>query len=257
MRFLDKKRAGALAVVTALLGAVALIFGTGSANANSFPCSDTGSQDTTVSNGGQTYAGFEVDPNRNGDGQYGVWGCAAATGGEGNQTWANVFVDTTNGSAPGATAYSGGCNIPLLPSGGGQPYACQGVLGATGATAGAPATTSTTSGATPGGTAGTGSGTCLYVNGSTPAPGAVTCPSHFTVAGVNVATGDASVATKTTPGGCITALGNPCYTTAPAGAGVVVAKGDTSNDTVSTTVAGTPVGRDLGDCYGYNMGTCP
>ena len=126
-------------------------------------------------------------------------------------------------------------------------------VGRTGVDVSYPVTTTTSSGATPGGSMATGSGTCTYVNGTS-----LYCPSGTNVAGVNVATGDASVNPATNPGACITAFGNPCWTTAPSGAGVSVAKGDSSNDTVSTTVLGTPVREDLGDCYAYNMppGTC-
>jgi hypothetical protein len=126
-------------------------------------------------------------------------------------------------------------------------------FGRTGIDVASPATSTTTSGSTPGLLAGTGGGTCTWVNGTSPY-----CPSGANVAGVNVATGDVSANPVTNPGGCVTAFGNPCYLTAPSGAGVQVAKGDASNDTVSTTVLGTPVSTDLGDCYGYNMpsGTC-
>jgi hypothetical protein len=126
-------------------------------------------------------------------------------------------------------------------------------FGRTGIDVSYPVTTTTSSGATPGGSTATGSGTCTYVNGTSPL-----CPSGADVARVNVATGDASVNPMTNPGGCITAFGNPCWTTAPNGAAVSVAEGDPTNDTVSTTVLGTPVRLDLGDCYGYNMpsGTC-
>ena len=124
-------------------------------------------------------------------------------------------------------------------------------LARTGADLAYPATNATTSGAAPGGTVGTGTGTCTYVNGTQ-----AVCPSGAEVAGVNVATGDASASPATNPGGCVTVGTNPCAATAPTGAGVAVATGDASNDTVSTTVLTTEVSQDLGGCYGYNMATC-
>lgn len=252
MSFIDNKRAGVLAVIGTTIGAAALVFGPGAAHAG-YPCNDQGvPSDVAITTNGGTFVGLDTPSTAPNDPRL-VFACVAPTGGESNQKWVAVMASDPSGGAPGAVMEAGGCT-GVVP---GDPFAlgCTYLLKPTGAEAAAPATSTTTSGATPGGSTATGSGTCVYVNGTTPRP--ELCPGSANVAGVNVATGDASVTTKTTPGGCITAFGNPCYTTAPAGAGVVVAKGDTSNDTVSTTVAGTPVKRDLGDCYGYNMGTCP
>lgn len=247
---LDKRRAAVAALLLTMLGAAALFF---AAEAHAgYPCNDEPApKDTTVNVNNETFVAVETNSATGPHpGNEFVRVCAAPTGGEANQKWVAVTgYDPGGSSTPGYAVQSGGCNG--LPGAPGYPPGCNYLLQQTGANVGVPTTSTTTSGAAPGGSLGTGTGTCAYVNG-TPA-----CPGGLTVAGVNVATGDASVTPKVNPGGCVTAFGNPCYTTAPAGAGLAVAKGDPVNDTVSTTVVGTPVSRDVGDCYGYNMGSCP
>lgn len=188
-----------------------------------------------------------ADPNTNdaGDGYYGGFACAGAPSGEASQVAVAVSVHDPSGNpAPGATVEGVQCYTPLPDEPGWSP-GCGWLVKTTGAQVAVPSTGTTTSGSTPGGSAGTGTGTCVYANGTTPAPGLL-CPSGVTVAGTNIATGDANVSTRTVPGGCVGAAGNPCTTTVPSGAAVTAGGGDSANKTVdgSVLVIG-PVQYDL------------
>jgi hypothetical protein len=244
-----KRRGGIVALIGMVIGAAALIIGAGSASANSWPCSDQSPpQDTHVTVNNDTYVGVDLAPNlvAPGPGEYPhAWACVAPTGGEASQSWVNLWLSPT-ASGTGEVVTSSGCFSAAL--------GCRSVLDATGASVATPSTTTSTSTSKPGGTVGSGSGTCVYVNGTTPAPG-TTCPSGLTIAGVSIATGDANVSTRTVPGGCIGGAGNPCITTVPSGAAVTAGGGDGSNDTVATDVAGTPVKRDVAKTCVVNVFT--
>lgn len=142
---------------------------------------------------------------------------------------------TVGGSASGTSSFGAGPSVGF---------------GRTGADVAVPTTTVSATGAQRGAQVASGPGTCMYANG-TP----VYCPGASNLAGAFVAPGDASATVVTRPGGCLTVGSNPCVATVPNG-GVVVGKGDSTNNTVSSTVLGTPVNQDLGGCYGYNMGPC-
>lgn len=239
MKFIDKRRAGVFAVLAALIGAVALFFGAGSANANSYPCSETEGQDIWVNAAG-TYAG--VDPG--GDATGWLWACVAPTGGEANQKWVVVTAGDPGGGGPGATVQSSGCTgvVPGDPAWPG----CTWLLKPTGADTN-PTTVADAPGDSNGKTGGSvGAGTCVYANSTTP-----NCPfGGLSIAGATFAEGDASVGTHLNPGGCVTVAGG-CVTTVPSGVGVSAFKGDPANPTIDANVAnGTLiVTEDLGDCY--------
>lgn len=247
MQFLhDRKRAGVIAVATGLLGAAALFFGMGAANA-AYPCNDDSApQDTTVNVNNQTFVGVDTNLTTGSPTTPWVWACAAATGGEGNQRFVVV---TANPSSPttGYTVQAGGCTGVV----GGDPYGpgCTYLLKSTGADVGNPATSLTTSGSRPNASAGLGSGTCTYANG-TP-----TCPvGGFTIAGVTVNEADLiPTVTPYTPTPPCTGINNTCI---PVGATVEVGQ-DTSNPAIRVaTLAATPTDVDTGpQCVQVNA-TC-
>jgi hypothetical protein len=179
MKATHKKRAGALAVLVTLLGTAAFFLGSGAADANTFPCSETEGQDIWVNAAG-TYAG--VDP---GGGNVGwVWVCVAPTGGEASQRWV-VFTPLDPGpGGPGVAVRVGGCTgiVPGDPF----PYGCTYLVEPTGVD-----TDPTTSIEPPtdgdGVTgAGVGTGACVYVNSTTP----TACPLGGTLVGLAVAEND-------------------------------------------------------------------
>lgn len=243
MNFLkDKRRAGALALLGALVGTTALMFGVGDAGAAVGRCDDEPVPgDVWVNAGNQVVVG--VDQNTTTPGEVTVWACEHVSPAPATWRDVKVTVGEQNPGAPGGTVDVSSCNGP----------SCATVLAPTGAEVNP--TTSTNlpllGAAGTGGSAGVGSGTCTYVNSSTP-----TCPFGFTVAGVTVNESDASVpTTHPNAGGCVTAPGNPCVTTAPDGFGVGVLKGNPSADTVTVEVPGRTESKDLGGCVGFNAGS--
>lgn len=257
MKFLhDKRRAGILALLTALLGA-AFFFGIGAANAApASPCHDgpwpiPDFQITTGTGPFSTYAGTDIFTNGP-FGPNGAWVCFSPTGGEPEQSFVVATADAgdpTSGPA-GATVMAGHCSpAPVGPPGG---WACNYIAGPTGATVD-PTTSAnqpydSTTGT--GGSVGAGSGTCVYVNGS-PTP---ECQPGFEVAGLTVNEGDAAVGyAYKLDGGWVT-VGGVDVVQLPYGAGVEVGRGTNSSaDTVDGSVAGVDVTADVGGCYvGYN-----
>lgn len=245
MTFLqDKRRAGIIAVLATLIGAAALFFGIGAASAappNNSACRTDGFGDATVDVPGVMYATADTYALGSANAQA-FWVCLVPPD-------VGFGVDSLDPDPSNPAGWGFLVKACAVPAG----VACHTVVGMTGAEVGVPTTGTTTSGSTPGGSAGTGTGTCVYVDGTTPAPG-TTCRSGLTVAGVNVATGDAKVSTRTVAGGCVGAAGNPCITTVPSGAAVTVGGGDSTNDTVNGDVAVVgPVNHDIGKTCVVNV----
>lgn len=243
----DWKRRGAM--VGVILGLAVAGLGTGSARADSWPCNDTPSEDTTVRNG-DTFVGFEDYLNRFGDGNYALWVCVAPTGGEAAQRWAVVWADTTPGSSgTGVTLNATSCRLPGGFGGGSQlPTTCTdqtNQLGATGASVNPTTSVNGLGGAAgTGASVGHGSGTCTYVNGS------ATCGPASSLASVTADERDAIVTphVNTT---CVT-IGGSCVTTAPSGVGVRAGDGNRTTPTARVEVAGIPASESIDGCYGFN-----
>jgi hypothetical protein len=247
MRFLhDKRRAGVVAVIGAVVGSAALFFGLGAAQAG-YPCNDQPApQDTTVNVSNEVYVGVDITPSLY-PAQW-AWVCVGAPGGEANQKFVAVTVsDPYGGGSPGLIVESGGCTG--IVGGQGYPPGCTYLVRPVGFDANpfvgidVPVADGT-------GTTGAGgsAGTCLWLESTTP-----DCSVGATITNVTIAEGDVSANPMTNPGGCVTAAGNPCLVTAPAGAGVSIAKGDPGRATVDGTLAGAvPITFDAGQCVGYN-----
>jgi hypothetical protein len=231
-----------VAGLVAMLASAALFFA-GTANANTYPCSETEGQDAWANVRG-TYVG--VDPGNDPIGGW-YWACVSPTGGEANQKWAVVTLYDPANSAPGAAVVAGGCTgVPGDPF----PPGCSYLLKPTGAEVD-PVTSTSLSGPSPSASAGSGAGTCVHANGSS------TCPGP-TLVGATVAPGDLPQPTAT--GGtnvCVgVQVGATCLgtvVTVPTTATVTVG-GDTGNDTAEVEVAGTSHPLNIGrECVGTPM----
>ena len=256
MKFLhDKRRAGVIAVLGTLIGAAALIVGGGAANATSFPCSDdpwgVGTYNdlwVTVGSGpNQVFVG--ADPNVNENRHYATYVCVGAPHGEASQVALAVGITEPTTSPAGVTAQAFQCYAPL-PGDVVDGSGCRWIVEPTGAQVDPAASTNGPGATTPGtgGSVGTGSGTCAYVNSTSPI-----CPGATTLAAVTIHEGDLPSArtTSTTPPPQCTGVNNSCP-----GAYVIVG-GDPGNNTIDTTVAGAPVNRDVPrNCVQVNS-VCP
>jgi len=229
MKFLhDKRRAGVLALLSTLLGAAALFFGLGAAEATT-PCTNTPGNDATLDAFGLASAGVSTESTTS---FTNVWVCATPPG---TSTEANVT--DPNSGTPGKVVYSRHCDSHLTT--------CTTLVNWTGAEVGVPSTSTnaplngTTAGS--GGSLGSGPGTCAYVNSSTPI-----CPlGGITVAGVTVNEADlVPVVTPITPTPPCTGVNNTCV---PAGGTVRIFQ-DRTAPTVSATT-GVTGGTNTVDAY--------
>ena len=265
MRFIDKKRGGALATLSAFVASAALV-GAGAAwggvdGEPSSVCRNGTPNETTVPG---TSIGFEHGTSPGGE--TGVTVCYSDTP---NGTPSNVaggFVHArydqdgdTYGWCVGdpsgdvtANCFSDGyvkTHDPNPASPGGTASAKvifgNSTVGQTGVEAGVPNTTGGTS--TPRNTL---SNTCVWVNGSTPPPVAsVLGNCDADPLAVQVATGDVKADTTSV---CVTSDASGCTRSVPAP--YVATGGDSFNSTVDADVAGVPVTQDTGvRC----VGVCP
>lgn len=236
MKFLcDRRRAGVLALFTALLGAAALMLGVGGAGADTCGTTNGSLGDATVYVAGVVAA--DLDANTVGASDPGFWLCVAPPG----QGLGVGVHDASKGAA--------GYQVDFLACGSLTP-GCMGFED-TGAEV-EPATSTSLVGPTPSASAGSGAGTCVYANGSP------TCPGPTPLVGTSVATGDLPQPTAT--GGttvCVgVQVGATCVgtvVTVPTTATVTVG-GDTGNDTAEVEVAGTSHPVNIGrECVGTPM----
>src|SRR5687768_12143162 len=130
----DKRRTGVLALLTALLGAGALFFGLGAAEATT-PCTNTPGNDATVDAFGLASAGISTESTSS---FTNVWVCATPPG---TSTEANVT--DPNSGTPGRVVYSRHCNSHLTT--------CTTLVNWTGAEVAVPSTSTTTATSRPGG----------------------------------------------------------------------------------------------------------
>lgn len=199
MNFLkDKRRAGVIGLLAALLGAAALMVSAGTAGAAIGRCDDEPvPNDVWVNAGNQVIVGVDQSVT---SGEVTLWTCEHVSPAPATWRDVKVTVGQQDPSKPGGTVDVAMCDVA----------ACGTVLAPTGAEVDPATTTNAPLGGASGsgGSAGVGSGTCTWVNGSR------SCPfGGITVAIVTVNEADlvpAVETTSTSPPPPCTGINNTC-----------------------------------------------
>lgn len=209
MKFLkDKRRAGIIGVLAALLGTGSLFIGAGTAQAG-YPCNDNPfPQDTNVNVSNTVFVGADTGATNPGNGAGWLWVCVGAPGGEASQKWVLVTTGDPAQPGPGFTVRAGGCTGVLS----GDPFGpgCTYLLEPVGANVElVPSPNSPGGGNGTGGVVRAGPGTCVWLHNTTPF-----CPvGGITVAGVTVNETDllpVVETTSTSPPPPCTGINNTC-----------------------------------------------